>query len=118
MALSVETLEETERKRAATVAKLGLGTMPRPRPPIDPLITLGNMRRLGVHELNVQCLKPACSHAITFRSDDYADEIQLSWFRPRMICARCGGKRIDVSPNWKELPATPDNSEAGPDCEK
>ena len=109
MAQSVETLDETKRKRAATVARPGLGATPRLRPATDPLMTLGNMRELGAHELNVQCLKPACSHAITFSSDDYADEIQLSWFKPRMICARCGGRRIDVSPNWKQLPAMPDN---------
>jgi hypothetical protein len=118
MAQSVETLEEINRKRAAIVAEPGLGTIPRPRPRTEPSMTLGHVRRLGVHELNVLCLKRDCGHAITFSSDDYTDEIQLSWFRPRMICARCGGRRIDVSPNWRELSLTPDHWKGRPDCEE
>src|SRR5690242_20070745 len=46
MAQSLETLEESTRKRAATVAEPGLGTMPLPMPPTDPSMTLGNMRKL------------------------------------------------------------------------
>ncbi len=101
MAQSVETLEESTRKRAAIVAEPGLGTMALPRPPTDPSMTLGHMRKLGVHELHVLCLNAACCHTITFSGDDYSDEINLAWFKPRIICARCGGRRIDVSPNWK-----------------
>ena len=75
-----------------------------PKHPPGPPVTLGNMRANGVPGLNVQCLNPACRHEITFSVDDYADDIEVSWFRPRMICSKCGDKRIDVQPNWKEQP--------------
>jgi hypothetical protein len=117
MAHSVETLEQTERQRAATVTLVDqsapgsewvFGAMaPQAKPPTDPSMTLCKMRELGARELNVLCLIPACGHEITFSADDYAEDTELSWFKPRMICPRCGGRRIDVRPNWKELPSTP-----------
>ena len=70
-------------------------------------MTLAKMRGLGVRNLNVLCLNPACRHEITFSADDYASEIEMSWFRSRMICARCGDRRLDVRPNWKEQPTKP-----------
>ncbi len=101
MAQSVETLDEIKRERAARVAGPGRNRVPlRPTPPVDPLMTLGNMRKLDIHQLDVLCQNPACSHAITFSGDDYAEELELAWFKPRMICARCGGRRIDVRPHW------------------
>jgi hypothetical protein len=69
-------------------------------------ITLASMRRLGLRELNVLCLNPTCRHEKAFSADDYADEMEVSWFRPRMICAKCGGK-VDVRPKWKEQPTMP-----------
>ena len=100
MAHSVETLEEIERKRAAT-AEQGVGAMtPRPKQRTDPSMTLHKLRELGVHKLNVLCLNPSCGHEITFSADDYGDDTELSWFRPRMICARCGNRRLDVQPNF------------------
>jgi hypothetical protein len=115
MAHSIETLEQTERQRTATVTLVDqsapgsepvLGAMaPRAKPPTDPSMTLSKMRELGARELIVLCLNPACRHAITFSGDYYTDEIEVSWFMPRMICARCGGGRSAVRPNWKEQPS-------------
>ena len=100
MAQSVETLEEIERKRAAT-AEPGVGTMAtRAKPRTSPSMTLNKLRELGVHQLSVLCLNPSCGHEITFRAADYDDDTELSWFRPRMICARCGDRRLDVQPNF------------------
>ena len=96
MAQAAETLEDINRKRA-TAAELG-APPPRAKRVVPP--TLSKMRQLGVHELNVLCLNPGCRYALTFSADDYADETELSWFRPRMICAKCGCSRIDVRPNW------------------
>lgn len=120
MAQSVETVEEIERSHAATAETGIAGTgATHAKPPADPPTRLGNMRELGVHELNLLCLNPACRHELTFCADDYADETELSWFRPRMICGKCGGKRVAVRPNWKEQPSQPtkrrDNGSA-PDC--
>jgi hypothetical protein len=100
MAQSVETLEEIERKRAAT-AEQGVGTIAtRAKQRTDPSMTLNKLRGLGVHQLSVLCLNPSCGHEITFSADDYGDDTELSWFRPRMICARCGNRRLDVQPNF------------------
>jgi hypothetical protein len=102
MAQSTETLEEIERSRAAT-AELGLGSLAlRVKRRADLSMTLASMRELGVHELHVLCLSPACGHELTFSANDYTGDTELSWFRPRMICARCAGKRLDVQPKWKE----------------
>jgi hypothetical protein len=100
MAQSLETLEEIERKRAAT-AEPGVGTMAtRAKQRTDPSMTLNKLRQLGVHELSVLCLNPSCGHEITFSADDYGDDTELLWFRLRMICARCGDRRLDVQPNF------------------
>jgi hypothetical protein len=100
MAQSVETLGEIARTRA-TAGAPGVGTMSRrAKPRADLSMTLGDMRELGVHEINVLCLNPACEHEMTFRADDYAEDIELSWFRPRMVCARCSDRRLDVQPNF------------------
>ena len=98
MAHSVETLEEIERKRAA-IADVG-AMAPRVKQRTDPSMTLNKLRELGVRELYVLCLNPSCGHEITFNADDYGADTELSWFRPRMICARCGDRRLDVQPNF------------------
>jgi hypothetical protein len=100
MAQVVETLEEINRKRAATAESRHL--LPRAKQHASLSTTLSKMRELGVHELNVLCRNPACSHEITFSADDYAGDLELLWFRSRMICARCGGGRLDGRPNWKD----------------
>jgi hypothetical protein len=74
----------------------------KPKYPPGPPMTLGNLRELGVRGLNVLCLNPACCHELTFNADDYAGDIEMSWFRSRMVCGKCGGNRVDVRPNWKE----------------
>ncbi len=62
---------------------------------------LANMRRQGVRTLNAVCLDPACRHELVFGVDDYDGDLKLSWFPPRMICAKCDGP-VDVRPNWNE----------------
>ena len=56
MAQSVETLEEIERKRAATGEPDVGATAPRARQRTDPSMTLNKLRELGAHKLNVLCL--------------------------------------------------------------
>jgi hypothetical protein len=68
-------------------------------------MTLGNMRQLGVDRLLVWCLR--CQHeALIDVSSDRAD-MTVASFIPRMKCTQCGGKRVDVRPNWKEQPEMP-----------
>ena len=72
-----------------------------------PPMTLGSLRQLGVRGLLLICVDPKCRHEATMSVDDYADAIELPSFAPRMVCSRCGGKRIEVRPNWKEMPIMP-----------
>jgi hypothetical protein len=41
---------------------------------------------------------------LVFSVDDYADDIEAPSFRLRM---KCGGRNVDVLPNWKEQPRSP-----------
>jgi hypothetical protein len=75
--------------------------------PHGPPMTLGNVRELGVRGLAVSCLNHACRHEAVISVDDYADDIEVPSFRPRMKCGKRGGKNIDVRPNWKEQPTRP-----------
>jgi hypothetical protein len=34
--------------------------------------------------------------------DDYPGEVEVPSFGRRMKCSKCGGRRVDVRPNWKE----------------
>jgi hypothetical protein len=52
-----------------------------------PPLTLGNMRLLGVRGLIVTCLDQLCGHQTIFSVDDYADEIEVPSFVPRMVFA-------------------------------
>ena len=72
-----------------------------PGPPMD----LANMRRQGVRRLIAVCLGTACGHELTFGVDDYDGDLMLSWFPPRMICAKCDGP-VDVRPNWDDASDT------------
>jgi hypothetical protein len=80
---------------------------PKQAAPPGPPMTLANMRRQGVRGLNAVCLDPGCRHELIFSADDYPGDTELSWFKSRMVCAKCGGKRLDVQPNWKEKPDRP-----------
>jgi hypothetical protein len=79
-------------------------------------MTLGNMRVQGVRNLIAYCLNDACRHEALIDVSGYPDAIEVrSW---RTKCGKCGGKRVDVRPNWKEAPRMPDNWEARPAWEK
>ena len=78
--------------------------MAQPKHPPGPPMDLANMRRNGVRGLSVACLNHTCRHELIFSADDYSGDTKLSWLRSRMVCSKCGGKRIDVRPNWKEAP--------------
>ena len=67
-------------------------------PPMD----LANMRRQGVRGLAVYCLNHACQHRTVISADDYPDDTTVPSFALRMKCSKCGGRRVDVRPNWKE----------------
>jgi hypothetical protein len=65
---------------------------------------LRNMRHLGVRGLAVHCLSRNCGHQAVFSADDYPDDAEVASFHLHMTCSECGGKHVDVQPNWKEQP--------------
>jgi hypothetical protein len=80
---------------------------PKQKQLVEPPMTLGNMREQDVRGLAVQCLNHACRHQTIISADDYAGDIEVPSFALRMKCSKCGGKRVDVRPNWSEQPARP-----------
>ena len=70
-------------------------------------MTLANMRELGVQRLLVSCLAPGCLHSALLDVSSYWADATDPSFTPRMKCSQCGGKRVDVRPNWKEQPTGP-----------
>jgi hypothetical protein len=36
----------------------------------------------------------------------YPSDTEVPYFRLRMKCSKCGGRNVDVRPNWKEQPPT------------
>ena len=64
-------------------------------------MTLGNMREQGVRGLAVYCLNHSCRHHTVINVDSYPHEIEVPSFALRMKCSKCGGRRVDVRPNWK-----------------
>jgi len=77
---------------------------PKRRQPHARPLDLGNMRRLGVRGLAVHCLNEDCRREAVFSADDYPDEVELPSFRSSTTCGECGGRHVDVQPNWKEQP--------------
>jgi len=67
-------------------------------------MTLGHMRQLGVHRLQVSCLNQACRHEAVFDVSGYPDDMEVLSFARRMKCSKCGGENAFVRPNWKEQP--------------
>jgi hypothetical protein len=75
-------------------------------------MTLGSMRQLGVHRLLVSCLRRR--HEALIDVSIYWADTTVPSFIPRMKCTQCGGKRVDVRPNWKEQPASPNGWRSQP----
>jgi hypothetical protein len=69
-----------------------------------PPMTLGNMRELGVYRLVVHCNNDECRHTTLIDVFNYSDGVEVSSFQRRTKCGKCGGKRVDVRPNWRDAP--------------
>jgi hypothetical protein len=75
--------------------------------PPGPPMTLGNMRALGVRNLIAYCHNDACRQQAVIDVSGYPDVIEVPEFGKRAKCSKCGGRRVDVRPNWKEKPGMP-----------
>ena len=72
-------------------------------------MTLGNMRKNGVHHLVGFCHNDSCRHSALIDVSDCPDEVEVGLLQQRAKCAKCaGGKRVDVRPNWKQASPVPD----------
>ena len=74
--------------------------------PHGPPMTLGNLRSMGVRGLAVCCLNPNCRHQERLDVTAYSDQTAVPWFQLLARCRNCGGRNVDVRPNWKEQPPT------------
>jgi hypothetical protein len=59
---------------------------------------LGNMRRLGIRNLIAYCHNDACRHQAIIDVSSYPPDTPVLWFRPRVKCGKCGGRKVDVRP--------------------
>jgi hypothetical protein len=85
-----------------------------PKRPAGPPVTLGNMYENGVRHLMAFCHNDACRHQAVIDVSIYRPDTPIPGFRPRVKCGKCGGKRVDVRPNWREEPGAPDDWESRP----
>ena len=55
-------------------------------------------------------------HQALIEVSDYLDEVEILYFKPRVKCTKCGGRWVDVRPNWKEAPGSFVIGPRGPQC--
>jgi hypothetical protein len=79
----------------------------KPKQPAGEPMTLAGMRELGVQHLIAYCHNDACRHSALIDVSSYPPETPVPWFGRRAKCSKCGGKRVDMRPNWKEQPVQP-----------
>ena len=63
-------------------------------------MTLGNMRRNGVHGLFVTCQH--CVHYAKVNVDAWPDDVVVLSLGQRMRCSKCGKLGAMVRPDWSE----------------
>ena len=86
---------------AAAGVNVGSHT-PNPHRYTGPPMDLANMRENGVRALLVNCLD--CTHRAEINVDDQPGHLAVKSFEPRMVCGKCGSRRIDVRPAWGTRP--------------
>ncbi|MGB7832805.1 MAG: hypothetical protein WBL84_11395 [Xanthobacteraceae bacterium] len=45
---------------------------------------------LGVQQLVAHCLNPSCRHEGLIDVSKFADDIEVTWFAKKAVCAQCG----------------------------
>ena len=64
-------------------------------------MTLGNMRRNGVHAVIGTCR--ACGRAADVVVDQLGDGVFVPDAGWRMVCSACGGRKIETRPAWHTM---------------
>jgi hypothetical protein len=86
------------RSQSSLGAPCQMSSFDRQIPPMD----LGNMRQNGVRTLAIHCGGRWCNHEAILDVSDYADDVAVPAFGPRMVCTVCGAIGADARPNWNE----------------
>jgi hypothetical protein len=63
-------------------------------------MTLANMYEQGVRHLIAFCHNDSCRYQAIIDPSRYPPETPVAWLRSLAKCGKCGGKRVDVRPNW------------------
>ena len=71
-----------------------------------PVMTLGNMRALGITSIDVKC---GCGREAITDASGWPDSIEIPALRWHLKCTECGGRPIDVRPNWAQYRASGGN---------
>ena len=58
----------------------------KPKQPLGPPMTLGNMRELGVQRLIACCLNDACRHTALIDVSSYPADTEVPYFRDSGLC--------------------------------
>ena len=72
-----------------------------PYRPVGPGMTAGNMRSLGIRSHDISCWD--CGRRVIRDASDIPDETDLVQWEKRLVCAKCGSRRIDCRPHWNEM---------------
>ena len=65
----------------------------KPKHPVGPPMTLGNVRELGVQRLIASCFNDACRHVVLIDVSGYPADTEVPSFCSRVVCAKCGQPR-------------------------
>jgi hypothetical protein len=73
--------------------------------------TIAHLKTHGLEGLFVTCANAACLHSapFTFAALDLDDDVLFPTIvrSRRFICARCGGRAVNVVPDWRTHRAIP-----------
>ena len=66
-------------------------------------MTLSNMRALGITSIDVTC---KFRRESIVDASDWLDTVEIPALRWRLKCIECGGRPIDVRPDWTQYRAS------------
>ena len=73
-----------------------------------PQPTIGDYRRKGMRRLSVHCIELGlCGHVATFTFEVLKLPDDMTFLdvpkHRRFLCSRCGGRRVEISPDWTDV---------------
>ena len=63
---------------------------------------LANMRAHGVRSFDATCERQDCGHEATVNVDHLPAAMPVPDVGLRMVCSKCGGRRINTRPDWTQ----------------